>query len=227
MCRSGGSRPAAGPDPDLDDSERIAADRVVFDLDPGEGAGLAECVQVALALRDRLGPLGAVAVPVTSGSKGIHVYVPLTEPTSPTASTEWAHLVALEMERALPDLVVSNMAKHLRVGKILIDWSQNVAAKTTIAPYSLRGRDQPTVAAPRGWAELAEPGLRHLHYREVLDRLADGVDPFAGFGGRPVVSTEPTPLLRVSVAAPPTQTRPAAGRSAEERAAAGSGAGAG
>ena len=79
------------------------------------------------------------------------------------------------------------MAKSLRAGKVLVDWSQNNGPKTTIAPYSLRGRDHPTVAAPRTWAELTEPGLRHLDYREVLDRLADGLDPLADLHRSPSV----------------------------------------
>ena len=162
-------------------------DRVVFDFDPGPGAGLRECVEVALLLRDRLGPLGARSVPVSSGSKGLHVYVPMDDPITSKRASEWARLVAEELEKALPDLVVSRMAKSLRTGKVLVDWSQNFASKTTIAPYSLRGREQPTVAAPRTWAELSEPGLRHLDYRDVLDRLAEGLDPLADLHQSPRV----------------------------------------
>ena len=154
-------------------------DRVVFDLDPGPGAGLAECVDVALALRERLGPLGQRVAVATSGSKGLHLYVPMDDPITSRQASEWARLAAEELEKALPALVVSRMAKSLRTGKVLVDWSQNNGSKTTIAPYSLRGREHPTVAAPRTWAELTEPGLRHLDYREVLDRVADGIDPLA------------------------------------------------
>ena len=161
-------------------------DRVVFDLDPGPGSGLAHCVDVALALRERLGPLGQRVVAVTSGSKGLHLYVPMDAPITSSQASEWARLAAEELEKALPALVVSRMSKSQRTGKVLVDWSQNNRAKTTIAPYSLRGRDHPTVAAPRTWAELTEPGLRHLDYREVLDRLADGVDPLADLH-RPVM----------------------------------------
>ena len=154
-------------------------DRVVFDLDPGEGAGLAECVHVALALRERLGALGSRMVPVTSGSKGLHLYVPMDQPITSEQASGWARLAAEELQKALPTLVVSTMAKTARRGKVLIDWSQNNGSKTTVAPYSLRGRDRPTVAAPRSWDELATPGLRHLELHDVLDRVAGGLDPMA------------------------------------------------
>ena len=163
-------------------------DRVVFDLDPGPGAGLRECVEVALLLRDRLGGLGARSVPVTSGSKGLHVYVPMDDPITSESASEWAKLVAEQLENALPDLVVSRMAKSLRVGTVLVDWSQNFAVKTTIAPYSLRGRERPTVAAPRTWDELAEPDLRHLELPEVLERLRSGVDPLSALHSRPAAA---------------------------------------
>ena len=177
----------AGPSVATSRSDERYPDRVVFDLDPGPGAGLAECVDVALALRERLGPLGQRVAVVTTGSKGLHLYVPMDDPITSSQASEWARLAAEELEKALPSLVVSRMAKSLRVGKVLVDWSQNNRSKTTIAPYSLRGCDQPTVAAPRTWAELSEPGLRHLDYREVLDRLADGLDPLADLHRSPDV----------------------------------------
>lgn len=154
-------------------------DRVVFDLDPGPGVGLAECVEVALYLRERLGPLGARVVPVTSGSKGLHLYVPMDQPITSAQATEWARVVAEQVEKAMPTLVVSRMTRALRHSKILIDWSQNSPKKTTAAPYSLRGRPEPTVAAPRTWVELTAPGLAQLTYQEVLERVAAGIDPLA------------------------------------------------
>lgn len=178
-------------------------DRVVFDLDPGPGAGLGECVDVAFALRERLGKLGERVVPVTSGSKGLHLYVPMDDPITSAQASEWARLAAEELEKAIPALVVSRMAKSLRSGKVLIDWSQNNRSKTTIAPYSLRGRDHPTVAAPRTWSELTEPGLRHLDYREVLDRLSEGIDPLTGLYSPSPAAASPTnppgqrPVVRV------------------------------
>jgi len=195
----------------------------VFDLDPGHGAGLTECVEVALVLRDRLGALGARSVPVSSGSKGLHVYVPMDDPITSKRASEWARLVAVELEKALPDLVVSRMAKSLRAGKVLVDWSQNVASKTTIAPYSLRGRERPTVAAPRTWDELLERGLRHLELPEVLERLRDGLDPLAGLhlqpaiaaaagaAAPPVIRQRPTIVVRRPRSATAPKNRPTAG----------------
>jgi len=152
-------------------------DRIVFDLDPGPGTGLAECAQVALAVRERLGALGERMVPVTSGSKGLHLYVPMDQRISSEHASAWALQVAEQLEQSMPELVVSKMAKAVRPGKVFFDWSQNNAAKTTIAPYSLRGRATPTVAAPRTWEELADPELSQLDYRQVMERLASGLDP--------------------------------------------------
>lgn len=203
-----------GPTPAVRSVDR-SPDRVVFDLDPGPGAGLAECVDVAHALRERLGRLGERMVPVTSGSKGLHLYVPMDEPITTHQASQWARLAAEELEKANPGLVVSRMAKSLRTGKVLIDWSQNNRAKTTIAPYSLRGREQPTVAAPRTWAELAEPGLRHLDYREVLERLTAGIDPLVGLhhpgttAGDPRTGPMARPVVRVRARRTPAARRPA------------------
>ena len=161
-------------------------DRVVFDLDPGEGVELAQCAIVAKAIRARLTDLQLAAFPVTSGSKGLHLYVPVPPQQTSEQTSQFARLLAETVEKEMPELVVSKMAKLLRPGKVFIDWSQNNGAKTTIAPYSLRGRDLPMVAAPRTWDELDDPELAHLDYREVLERLDRGIDPFgeqAGPGG--------------------------------------------
>ncbi|MDN3494738.1 ATP-dependent DNA ligase [Planococcus sp. APC 4015] len=164
------------------DGGRGFADRLVLDLDPGPGAGLAECALVAGWARTILGGMGLEPFPVTSGSKGIHLYAALP----PGQSTEAASTIARELARAIeadhPDLVVSTMKKAERGGKVLIDWSQNNGAKTTIAPYSLRGRSHPTVAAPRTWDELDDPDLRHLEFGEVLDRMTSIGDPLAALG---------------------------------------------
>ncbi|MGN6162513.1 MAG: non-homologous end-joining DNA ligase [Marmoricola sp.] len=155
-------------------------DRLVIDLDPGEPAGLGECAQVALAVKDFLGGLGLACVPVTSGSKGLHLYAGLPPqeqfPLDSSQAAQLAHDIADKLVEQMPQLVTATMTKSKRVGKVFFDWSQNVAAKTTIAPYSLRGRRQPTVAAPRTWEEIergaADPlALEHLTFREVLDRL--------------------------------------------------------
>ncbi|MGX5694787.1 ATP-dependent DNA ligase [Agromyces soli] len=158
-------------------------DRLVFDLDPGEGAGLAECAEVARLVRALIGGMGLEAVPVTSGSKGIHLYAGLDGSQTSQQVSEVAHELARALEADHPALVVSNMRKAERTGKVLIDWSQNNGKKTTIAPYSLRGRLRPTVAAPRSWVELDEPGLRQLELHEVLARVAETGDPMAALAG--------------------------------------------
>ena len=164
------------------DGARGPADRLVLDLDPGPGAGLEECALVAQWARTILTGMGLAPYPVTSGSKGIHLYSALPA----GQSTEQASAIAKELARAIeadhPDLVVSSMKKAERSGKVLIDWSQNNGAKTTIAPYSLRGRMHPTVAAPRTWDELAEPGLRQLEFTEVLERMPSLGDPMSALG---------------------------------------------
>ncbi|MDV8147591.1 ATP-dependent DNA ligase [Arthrobacter sp. B10-11] len=154
-------------------------DRLVLDLDPGEGAGLAECVEVARLARAILKDVGLDPVPVTSGSKGIHLYAGLDGTQGSDQISDFAHELARALEADHPNLAVSDMKKTLRTGKVLVDWSQNNAAKTTIVPYSLRGRLRPTVAAPRTWRELASPKLKQLDYREVMRRVKDGKDPFA------------------------------------------------
>ncbi|OMH34140.1 ATP-dependent DNA ligase [Tersicoccus sp. Bi-70] len=165
-------------------------DRMVLDLDPGPGAGLAECAEVARLCRQILDAMDLDAVPVTSGSKGIHLYAELAG----TATSEQVSQVAHELARALeadhPDLVVSDMKKTLRAGKVLVDWSQNNANKTTVCPYSLRGREHPMVAAPRTWEELDDPGLEQLDLDAVLERVADGLDPIAAQGWVGSLTTE-------------------------------------
>ncbi|WP_345448643.1 non-homologous end-joining DNA ligase, partial [Microbacterium fluvii] len=166
---------------------RAHPDRLVLDLDPGQGTGLAECAQVARWARDILTGMGLGPVPVTSGSKGIHLYAPLDGAQTSEQVTAVAHELARAIEADHPDLVVSQMAKIQRGGKVFIDWSQNNGAKTTIAPYSLRGRDQPTVAAPRTWEELDDPELRHLLLDEVLERATRG-DLLAALRPQPTAS---------------------------------------
>ena len=154
-------------------------DRVVFDLDPGPGVPLSQCAEVAFAVKDHLDVAGLVSVPVTSGSKGIHLYSRLDGSRSSDEISRWARTVARAVQVRMPALAVWQMTKSLREGKVFIDWSQNNGAKTTISPYSLRGRDAPTVAAPRSWDELAEPDLDHLRIEQVLDRLAADGDLLA------------------------------------------------
>ncbi|MDT0171177.1 ATP-dependent DNA ligase [Pseudarthrobacter sp. BRE9] len=158
---------------------QLNPDRLVLDLDPGEGAGLPECREVALLARSILEDVGLDPVPVTSGSKGIHLYAALDGTQTSEQISAFARELARALEADHPDLAVSDMKKSLRKGKVLVDWSQNNAAKTTVVPYSLRGRPTPLVAAPRTWREIESPGLKHLDYHEVLRRVGDGKDPFA------------------------------------------------
>lgn len=147
------------------------ATRLVFDLDPGEGVTMAQLTEVARAVRDLIADIGLTTFPLTSGSKGLHLYAPLDKPVSSRGAVVLAKRVAQQLEKAMPKLVTSTMTKSLRAGKVFVDWSQNNGSKTTIAPYSLRGREQPTVAAPRTWEELDDKKLRHLRYDEVLARV--------------------------------------------------------
>lgn len=158
---------------------QLNPDRLVLDLDPGEGAGLTECVEVAFLARSILQDVGLDPVPVTSGSKGIHLYAGLDGTQTSDQISAFAHELARALEADHPDLAVSDMKKTLRTGKVLVDWSQNSAAKTTIVPYSLRGRPTPMVATPRTWQELSSPALHHLDYKEVMRRVEAGKDPFA------------------------------------------------
>jgi bifunctional non-homologous end joining protein LigD len=148
----------------------VRPDRMVFDLDPGPGAGLPDCVAVATLLRIRLADLSLDPMPVTSGSKGIHLYANLDGKRTADEVAELAHQLARELETERPALVTSNIRKVNRDGKVFLDWSQNNANKTTVSPYSLRGRARPMVAAPRDWDEIDDPGLRQLDYLEVLRR---------------------------------------------------------
>ncbi len=155
---------------------------VVFDLDPGAPATIVECCAVALEIRDVLDLLGLVGFAKTSGSKGLQLYVPLNVPHTHEHASSFALAVAQLLERRLPNDVVSVMTKSVRGGKVLIDWSQNSRHKTTIAPYSLRGKDRPTVSTPLSWAEVAagthgEP--LEFTADEVLERVRLGGDIFA------------------------------------------------
>jgi bifunctional non-homologous end joining protein LigD len=163
------------------------ATRLVFDLDPGEGVGLAECAEVALAVREMVEGIGLRTFPVTSGSKGIHLYVPLDRELSSDGASTVAKQVATNLQRLRPNLVTATMAKAARGGKVFLDWSQNNAAKTTIAPYSMRGRPEPNVAAPRTWKEIENrKKLRHLRFDEVLARYRSDGDLLAELDAPPV-----------------------------------------
>lgn len=197
-------------------------DRLVLDLDPGPGVGLAECALVARSARDLLAELELTTVPVTSGSKGIHLYAALDGSRSSEEVSTWARDIAGVLQRLHPDLVISVMRRSERPGKVFVDWSQNNGSKTTIAPYSLRGRGRPWVAAPRTWDELDDPGLAQLELTEVLERAGSLGDPMAVLLGedarlasrRP--GTRPTHLPE-SVAGPLTPAKAHARTSPTQR----------
>jgi DNA ligase D-like protein (predicted ligase)/DNA ligase D-like protein (predicted polymerase)/DNA ligase D-like protein (predicted 3'-phosphoesterase) len=162
------------------DGSQGPATRIVFDLDPGEGVTMPQLCEVAQAVRDLMGDIGLTTYPLTSGSKGLHLYVPLAEPITSRGASVLAKRVAQQLEQSMPTLVTATMTRSVRAQKVFLDWSQNNGAKTTIAPYSLRGREYPTVAAPRTWDELADPALRHLRFDEVLQRVSQLGDLLGG-----------------------------------------------
>lgn len=197
-------------------------DRLVLDLDPGPGVGLAQCAEVARIARGILSDMGLDPLPVTSGSKGIHLYAALPgEQTSHEISAVVKELARL-IENDHPDLATSVMAKAVRGGKVFLDWSQNNGKKTTISPYSLRGRAQPWVAAPRTWEELDDPHLAQLDIDEVLARAAAGVDPLASLrpeaaapaaSGPPAVIAAPSAPAHRSSRYPRSSPAPTSGTS--------------
>ena len=146
--------------PSLSRASKIEVPTVLaFDLDPGPPATIIECCRIALRLRDLFGELGMECFPKTSGSKGMQVYVPLNGQVTYERTTPFAHAIALLLEKQYPKEVVSKMTKKLRTGKVFVDWSQNTKMKTTIAVYSLRAKDRPTVSTPIEWDEV-ESGAR-------------------------------------------------------------------
>ena len=161
-------------------------DHLVFDLDPGEGTTIVECCRVAGLIAEELTGRELSARPKTSGSKGLQIYAqtPGSRPTWESVR-RFAHDLALRLEAAEPDLVVSNMRRGLRAGKVLIDWSQNHPAKTTVAVYSVRARPYPTVSTPVTWEEVkscletGNPDLLRFTTDHVLARVAEAGDLFA------------------------------------------------
>ncbi|GIJ26440.1 hypothetical protein Vqi01_16020 [Micromonospora qiuiae] len=157
-------------------------DLMVVDLDPGDPAGLQECCTVAILMRDRLAADGVDAYPKTSGKKGMQLCCPIAATQSADDVSAYARRIAQELEREHPKLIVSKMAKKLRPGKIFIDWSQNNAAKTTVAPYSLRAQAVPSVSTPLTWEEVSagaagkRPSARPYTAAEVLDRIDEHGD---------------------------------------------------
>jgi bifunctional non-homologous end joining protein LigD len=153
---------------------------LAFDLDPGAPAALPECREVALLLRDTLADIGLECLAKTSGSKGMQVYVPLNGAVTYDDTKPFAQALAQLLEKQHPKLIVSSMKKSLRGGKVLIDWSQNSFHKTTVAVYSLRAREQPTVSTPVTWEEIEDDRLDLIFDTgDVLERIEEHGDLFA------------------------------------------------
>jgi bifunctional non-homologous end joining protein LigD len=158
---------------------------MVFDLDPGPPANIVQCAQVGMWLREIFEHFGLESFPKTSGSKGLQIYVPLNSPTSYEDTKPFAHALARLLEDQHRNLVVSDMKKELRKGKVLVDWSQNDQHKTTIAVYSLRAREHPTVSTPVTWDEVEQqlkkkdPSFLVFEAEQVIQRVDKLGDLFA------------------------------------------------
>lgn len=159
---------------------------VVFDLDPGAPADVLDCAWLALRIREAFDHLGLEAWPKTSGGKGLQVYLPVNRPDTTYEDTRsFSHAIARTMEALHPDRVVSIQTKKERSGKVLVDWSQNHATKTTVCAYSLRGRAEPTVSTPLTWDEVAradaegDASALRFDLDEVPRRLAERGELFA------------------------------------------------
>jgi bifunctional non-homologous end joining protein LigD len=158
---------------------------LVFDLDPGAPAGIVGCCQVALVLRGLFDQIGLESFAKTSGSKGLQVYLPLNTRVVYDETKSFAKRVAELLEQRMPELVVSRMTKRLRPGKVLVDWSQNDAHKTTVNVYSVRARERPTVSTPVSWEDVArchetgDESLLTFDTDQVLTRVAEIGDLFA------------------------------------------------
>jgi bifunctional non-homologous end joining protein LigD len=145
---------------------------IVFDLDPGPPADIVQCTQVALWVREIFDHFGLQSFPKTSGSKGMQIYVPLNTKTSYDETKSFAHAIARLLEQEHPELIVSDMKKAVRTNKVFVDWSQNDRHKTTIAVYSLRARERPTVSTPISWEEV-EQALKKKDAQRLVFETAD------------------------------------------------------
>jgi bifunctional non-homologous end joining protein LigD len=158
---------------------------MVFDLDPGEPADIISCCEVGLVLRGLFEGIRLQSFAKTSGSKGLQVYVPLNTPTTYARTKPFAKAIAELLEGQMPKLVVSRMAKNLRPGRVLVDWSQNDEHKTTVNVYSVRAKERPTVSTPVTWEEVdrahasRDPAALAFETSDVLERVATQGDLFA------------------------------------------------
>jgi bifunctional non-homologous end joining protein LigD len=178
---------------------------MVFDLDPGPPANIVQCCQVGLWLREIFDHFGLQSFPKTSGSKGLQIYVPLNTPVTYDVTKMFAHALAQLLEHDHRDLVLSEMSKSARTGKVFVDWSQNDEHKTTIGVYSLRARERPTVSTPVKWEEVAkalkkkDASLLVFEAKQVVARVEKLGDLF-----EPMLELKQTlPDLRKTAAAQP------------------------
>ncbi len=191
---------------------------VVFDLDPGAPVNIVQCCRVGLWVRRIFEHLGLEAFAKTSGSKGLQVYVPLNTPVTYDETKPFAHELARVLERAHPDLVVSDMKKSLRVGKVFVDWSQNDDHKTTVCVYSLRAKERPTVSTPVSWEEVEECWRQEDPDRLVFthDRALSRAEEFGDLFEPVLTCRQNLPSidsLRGTEALAADVSRPVAGRS--------------
>jgi len=158
---------------------------LAFDLDPGEGVDVLGCAEIALLLHDVLDGMGLQSFAKTSGSKGLQVYAPLNGEVTYAQTKPAARAIAESLEELHPDRVVSRMARSLRRGKVLIDWSQNTEHKSMVCVYSVRAKARPTVSTPLAWGELeaalvsGDPGALVFDMADVLARVEEHGDLFA------------------------------------------------
>jgi bifunctional non-homologous end joining protein LigD len=158
---------------------------MVFDLDPGPPANIVQCCQVGLWLREIFEHFGLRSFPKTSGSKGLQIYVPLNTPTNYESTKTFSHALAQLLEHEHPEAVVSDMKKQVRTRKVFVDWSQNDEHKTTVAVYSLRAREHPTVSTPVTWEEVERAGKKKdanllvFEAKQVVQRVERMGDLFA------------------------------------------------
>ena len=158
---------------------------IAFDFDPGPDKNIIDCAIAARNLRGLLSEVGLQCFPKTSGGKGLHLYIPLNTETTFKETKVFAHALALTMEKAYPNDIVSNMRKALRKGKIFIDWSQNDEHKTTVSVYSLRAQPRPTVSTPVTWEEVdraiekKNPRALSFETKDVIKRAEEYGDLFA------------------------------------------------
>ena len=162
-----------------------APDFMVFDLDPGDGAGIPECARVALILRELLARVGLTGCAKTSGKKGLHLYVPLNRGEASFDDIKtFSRAVAEAMQKDHPDLVTARMARESRAGKVFINWSQNGSTMTMVCVYSLRAEGQPTVSFPLSWDEVkaavrrGASGRFRITAAEALSRIEKHGDLF-------------------------------------------------